>query len=761
MKFVENVVTVEGNAVFEKNKKASLDETSISHIIRSLTDMYSNPMLAISREYLSNGYDATIERMGVDSSFGTMLDTPVEVSLPSSLNPSFIVRDYGTGMDRDVLSNVFLTYGASTKRDTNSQVGGFGLGAKSALAAVSSFTVISVKDGKKNTGIIQKDADGVPEISFLPEVETDEPSGTIVTIDLPNHQELSRIFNSSKLLLGFPQGSVKLNGVLHDYSVHNTEHFTKLGEHGWMLNSLLDWTAENKSVADHELVVVVGPISYSVKREQLMPGEEYTEHQKVFSPMLNNCVVNLPIGSVDFTPARENLIFSDRTRKAIISRAVALNEAATNRARQAIMDAPTKRDAVRLAHRLSRYILDGQYNAEKLFYKDEVIPNFHSDYFSKEDKNAWLGRGNERFINNLNSFPYIYSDIRLIVVTDVKDYEEAKALNLYRKAFQAKHKDGIYAKQGVSPVVLFSESGADTFGYWADAIAEEIFTAKNWETQGVEYRKIVEAEKRAARPARQRHTVTPGDMSVTVVSTDRSYRGTRPTTYPTTANSLKDDVVIYMQATESNTGTLSSKFARASRADIKELSLYNLLDGIATLRNYFATESTNNRTYYNNTKMKVAPTLVRLPSRAKVGNFLKALPNAMSIDEAFNRMKEELRKEGKFMELLVFGQQAKFEWVKDFSDMSQVENEEVREYLKAIRHIAITHPSMSRSHTAQLIQNESFKSVFAGLWEEVVASHRYPLPLLESVRNSRGAGTEAVVEYINLKYPAPAGELAA
>jgi hypothetical protein len=98
--------------------------------------MYSNPIKTICQEILSNARDAHRE--------AGKASTPIEVKLPNSLDKSFHIKDFGPGISPDRMANVFMRYGTSTKRDSNNQTGGFGLGAKSPFAYSDTFGIVTV-----------------------------------------------------------------------------------------------------------------------------------------------------------------------------------------------------------------------------------------------------------------------------------------------------------------------------------------------------------------------------------------------------------------------------------------------------------------------------------------------------------------------------------------------------------------------------------------------------------------------------------------
>ena len=119
------------------------DTGMIFDILRS--KMYSNPILAICREISCNARDAHRE-VGKP-------DVPVQIMLPNHFDPNYRIKDFGPGISPDRISNIFIQYTASTKRDDNIQTGGFGLGAKTPFAYSDSFAINTNFQGIKNGSI--------------------------------------------------------------------------------------------------------------------------------------------------------------------------------------------------------------------------------------------------------------------------------------------------------------------------------------------------------------------------------------------------------------------------------------------------------------------------------------------------------------------------------------------------------------------------------------------------------------------------------
>lgn len=377
MKIDNNVIEIDSSIAFVQKNKMRVSETNIAHVIASLTNMYQNPVLAIAREYISNAYDATVARMGRSSGgYGVVLDTPVEVVLPTALSPDFVVRDYGVGMSAQFLGEVFSVYGDSMKRDSNDEIGGFGLGAKSAFSLVNQFIVVSVQNGRKNTAIVQKDTDGVGSVNLLEEVATDEADGTTVRIPFPAESvsELNDLFRNGTLLLGYPVGSVSVNGRYDYASVHDADKYVPVaGRYGWVAKN------PTHSYSRADVSLLVGPVHYTVPVSQLVKQGENVHSSSVqkaipyFTGL--NVVLNVPIGSVDLTPARDNLIMSDRTKATIFEAVDNLYAAYSAEISDSISTLDTPHEVLSSLAPL----YDAEYPMSKITYKGVALPEHRTN----------------------------------------------------------------------------------------------------------------------------------------------------------------------------------------------------------------------------------------------------------------------------------------------------------------------------------------------------------------------------------------------
>ena len=337
MKIEHTSTTVTTNANFAKVVKSTIDEASLNHIFGVLTNIYSDPAKAVVQEYASNGFDSHVL---------AGQDRPVEVTFPSYLNSSFIVRDFGVGMSRAELEHVYSKYGASTKRNTNDQIGAFGLGAKSALALTNSFTVNSVQAGKRNVVIVSKDEEGGSSHSFLAEEATEDADGVTITIPVPNPREFERVLKQN-IFIGWKPGTVLINGEEPD-SIYNAEVYRELNGSGWYEFN----TQVRARQSSDKLRAVIGPVLYTIPSNiasEILKSLGTTIPENTLRERL---VLNLPNGGVSITPNREELIFNSKTKTAIQT---ALTEAADQISEwvdTVIETADSRKDAAQAAQRL-------------------------------------------------------------------------------------------------------------------------------------------------------------------------------------------------------------------------------------------------------------------------------------------------------------------------------------------------------------------------------------------------------------------------
>lgn len=161
----ETNCTIQGNSFSIKASPIAFDILS--------SKLYSNPVLAVVRELLTNAYDSHVAAGNTDKE--------IDVVFPTALDTEFSIRDYGTGLSKEDVMTLYTTFFDSTKSNSNDFTGGFGLGSKTPFSYTSSFTVTSFFNGTKYVFLATK-KDGYPSILPLAEEPTNEPNGLLIRI---------------------------------------------------------------------------------------------------------------------------------------------------------------------------------------------------------------------------------------------------------------------------------------------------------------------------------------------------------------------------------------------------------------------------------------------------------------------------------------------------------------------------------------------------------------------------------------------------
>jgi len=163
-----------------------ISQENIGLILETLrSKMYSNPIAAVCREVSSNCRDSHRE--------AGKPEEPIEISIAAGdvfmgvdeeVNATINFIDRGVGISPDRIKNIYLLFGASTKRSDNNQTGGFGYGAKTPFAYSDTFAVITNYGGKKYTYFFSIGENRRGDAYLISEVDTTDPNGTTVSIPL-------------------------------------------------------------------------------------------------------------------------------------------------------------------------------------------------------------------------------------------------------------------------------------------------------------------------------------------------------------------------------------------------------------------------------------------------------------------------------------------------------------------------------------------------------------------------------------------------
>ena len=267
MKLADRVIETHSAGV---RSESGFTIAQTSKMFKILSDsLYSDKVMAVIRELSTNAYDSHISAGNKN---------PFKVILPTSANRSFTVRDYGTGLSQGDMENLYTTYGASNKNDSNDFVGCLGLGSKSPFAYTKSFTTSSYYNGTKYTYIAAIDDSGVPTLNLFNTCETDEANGLEISFAVKNHDfteftnKAIRIFHYFRMKPIIEGG---LGNNLQDHKYSNTN--IVISGNGWRvcrLNNDTQYYPNNYHRIDSGVVAIMGNIAYPVQTAQIIGQEK-------------------------------------------------------------------------------------------------------------------------------------------------------------------------------------------------------------------------------------------------------------------------------------------------------------------------------------------------------------------------------------------------------------------------------------------------------------------------------------------------------
>ena len=271
----------------------TVKQENLAHVFSILRNsLYSDKAGAIIREYSTNAYDAHVQ--------AGIKDQPIAVNCPTRFNPSLTIRDYGFGLSEDDIYNVYASYGESTKRNTNDQVGMMGLGCKSAFCYTDSFTIVSHNNGMQKTYLAYIDDSGIGKVMKIEEKETTE-SG--IEIQIPVHDRDLYLFENAILKqLKFFNPKPKLNLPTIANSLNGSAFTVQIVGEGYDIIASYD-----------NNFVIMGNVAYPFDTETFNKHPHYKDAMNNIVDQTTKIVLYANIGDVIPSASRESLDLREKT----------------------------------------------------------------------------------------------------------------------------------------------------------------------------------------------------------------------------------------------------------------------------------------------------------------------------------------------------------------------------------------------------------------------------------------------------------------
>lgn len=266
--------------------------------------IYPDIIKAIVRELFTNAWDS--------QKVAGNLDTPIDIHLPSSWEPYFSIRDYGTGMTPQVIEEIYAKVFESSKDDSNEEAGMFGMGSKTPLGYTDSFTVMSYVDGVYYAYDIYIGKKGNPVLALKARGETDEPNGVLVTVsvksdDFDKFKEYAETF---ALNAGTP-----ININRERYLNKRTPMY--VGD-DWIL---LEPDGEEKFTTHIRMGCVLYRLDIAFL-ESNIKGFDSRDRNKISSLVGTPLIIDFPIGTFQVTGSREDISYNSEVANIIASKLI-------------------------------------------------------------------------------------------------------------------------------------------------------------------------------------------------------------------------------------------------------------------------------------------------------------------------------------------------------------------------------------------------------------------------------------------------------
>ena len=351
----------------------SIDAEDMRYISSLLRNNYSNTILATIRETYANAVDANKEN--------NLSPELIEVKSPTSLDQTFSVRDYGCGLSRDQIFNLYSKFGKSTKRGSDLSIGGFGIGRFAPLSYKDSFTVTSYYNGNKSIYSLYISEENDTKIDEVFLGHTSECNGICISVGVANadinkfNEEIASFFSNFEVLPTF------LNIQNH---IVKPEIVTS--GNNWQIRKSYN-SYNHYSVGEQG--IVMGGIYYPINPELV---DFKSDDDYAWTKYLNKLVFIADIGSVSLHHSRETLEYNKTTKSYLKSRYQAFCKEFTDSIKNKIAQFDCLRDAMSyykdISQTFPRNAFDQLQNQDIFVFKGHKITtwNFNRSSYEESDK---------------------------------------------------------------------------------------------------------------------------------------------------------------------------------------------------------------------------------------------------------------------------------------------------------------------------------------------------------------------------------------
>jgi hypothetical protein len=288
----------------------TIDAEDMRYVASLLRNNYSNPSLAVIREITANAIDANKEANSTKR---------VEVKLPSSMNPTFCVRDYGSGLSQGDIFGLYSKYGKSTKRTSNSYIGAFGIGKFAPLSYGDNFSVVSYHKGERKTYNVYVNEQDDTKISLMESVSSKEPSGLEVQVAVADNDISKFKRECLKFFEHFEDDRIPILKGLGDDEVNPLKK--SLEGDKWFI---AETDSSNYYQSHNQSYAIMGGVAYPVNSHSInFDNIEENKNNHLHQLLSHNGLyMNFDLGELKLHHSRESLEYNKGTQKVLIDKVI-------------------------------------------------------------------------------------------------------------------------------------------------------------------------------------------------------------------------------------------------------------------------------------------------------------------------------------------------------------------------------------------------------------------------------------------------------
>lgn len=329
-------ITSEADGILDEKFFEIGNPALIMEILRN--KLYADPVTAVVREYSCNAMDSHAE--------ANKPDEPILINLPSEKYPELKIQDFGVGISPDRMNDIYIKMGNSTKRDTNDQIGCWGLGSKSAWSYTDTFSIVTTFSNIKRAYVAYLDDSRTGKLVLQSEEVCFEPNQTSIIIPV-KAKDFSAFENALTKITQYWKVKPKVFRNKSSYELDYIREKIILEGTNWSIVEKAGY-----SYYGSESKAIIGGIGYTI------PSDPFTKLSAKVKDFIfsNNFRFYFQNGDLSLSAGRDSLHTDPRTIKKLTEQFDLVIQEYSNRIEETVKSASSYREAYQLLAKMDRNI---------------------------------------------------------------------------------------------------------------------------------------------------------------------------------------------------------------------------------------------------------------------------------------------------------------------------------------------------------------------------------------------------------------------